>query len=68
MAPSQVRPGQVYRVVVNVLESPFPLTITASVQCNNEEIAGTTENVIPGEPQNLLMKVRKALKILLTSL
>ena len=57
VAPSQVRPGQVYRVAVDLLESPFPLTMTASIQCNGEEIAGTTERLITGESQTLLMKV-----------
>ncbi|XP_054157976.1 CD109 antigen-like, partial [Oppia nitens] len=57
VAPSQVRPGQVYRVVVNLLEAPFPLTISATVQCNHEEIAGATERIAPGDTQNLLMKI-----------
>jgi len=63
VAPSEVRPGQVYRITANLLYSPFPLTITATVECNDEEIAGTTENLIAGQPQSLLMQVRNKVLI-----
>lgn len=61
VAPSEVRPGQVYRIVANLLYSPVPLKITATLMCNEEEIAGATEEILPGDSQHLLMQVKKSL-------
>lgn len=57
VAPSEVKPGQVYRIVVNLLSSPDALNFVASLQRNGEEIASASELVNPGDLKTLLMKV-----------
>lgn len=52
-----VRPGQVYRVAVNVLQSLLPLTVRSSIQWNGVEIAAAHEDVKPGIPETLMMKM-----------
>ncbi|XP_046595942.1 CD109 antigen isoform X1 [Neodiprion lecontei] len=52
-----VRPGQTYRVAVNVLQSPLPLTVRSSIQWNGIEIAAAHEEVKPGIPETLMMRM-----------
>ncbi|XP_012257005.2 CD109 antigen isoform X2 [Athalia rosae] len=52
-----VRPDQIYRVAVNVLSSPLPLTIRSSIQWNGIEIAAAHEDVKEGIPETLMMRI-----------
>lgn len=58
ISPSQVRPGQVFRIAVNLLYSPFPLNISATVERNDEEVSGAVQFILPGESQLILLQVR----------
>lgn len=55
VASRMVRPGQIYRVAVNVLQSPLPLTVRSSIQRNGVEIAAAHEDVKEGIPETLMM-------------
>lgn len=53
-----VRPGQLYRVSVNILkEQRQPLTVRASIQRNGIEVSADHKNVKRGIPETLLMRV-----------
>lgn len=57
VASRMVRPGQVYRVSVQVLISPLPISVRASVSRNGVEISGDTKEIKAGVPETLLMRV-----------
>lgn len=51
------RPGQVYRVAVDVLHSLIPLTLRASIQRNGVEIAADDKNIKEGIPETLMLRM-----------
>lgn len=57
VASKMVRPGQLYRVSVTVLQEQQPLTIRASIQRNGVEVTSDHKDVKMGIPETLLMKV-----------
>lgn len=59
VAPSEVRPGQTYRIIVTLLSSKQPLNFMASLQRDGEEIASAQDLVSIGDTKALLMKVRR---------
>lgn len=64
VAPSEVRPGQTYRIIVTLLSSKQPLNFMASLQRDGEEIASAHDLVSVGDTKALLMKVSKKSVIL----
>ncbi|RWS22814.1 hypothetical protein B4U80_04220 [Leptotrombidium deliense] len=59
LASSEVRPGQVYRVVVTLLSSFSPLNFIASLQRDGEEVAsGKEDHVNAGEDAVIMFQVR----------
>lgn len=53
-----VRPGQLYRVSVNILkEQRQPITVRASIQRNGIEVSADHKVVKRGIPETLLMRV-----------
>lgn len=52
-----VRPGQLYRVSVNILQTKQPLVVRASIQRNGVEMSADHKSVIEGIPETLLMRV-----------
>lgn len=57
VASRMVRPGQVYRVAVQVLTTPIPISVRASVARDGVEISGDSKEVKEGIPETLLMRV-----------
>ncbi|KAF8787021.1 CD109 antigen-like [Argiope bruennichi] len=57
MASKMVRPGQVYRVYVNVYQTMFPITVRASIQRDGVELATALQEVKQNIPETLLLKV-----------
>lgn len=57
VASRMVRPGQVYRVSVQVLLSPIPITVRASISRSGVEISGDTKEIKIGVPETMLMRV-----------
>ncbi|XP_066601822.1 CD109 antigen [Prorops nasuta] len=57
VASKMVRPGQIYRVAVNVLHSPIPMLIRSSIQRNGIEIAADYQEVKEGIPETLMMRM-----------
>ncbi|RWS10332.1 CD109 antigen-like protein, partial [Dinothrombium tinctorium] len=58
IASSEIRPGQIYRIVVTLVSSFSPLNFVASLQCNGEEIAGgKEENVKPGDDTLIMFQI-----------
>lgn len=60
-----VRPGQLFRVSVTLLQQKKPITVRASIQRNGVEVSTDHKDVKVGIPETLLMKVR--LKFLYTN-
>lgn len=52
-----VRPGQVFRVAVNILQSKLPMTVRASIQRNGVEIAADHQEVKEGIPETLMLRM-----------
>ncbi|XP_023245281.1 CD109 antigen-like [Copidosoma floridanum] len=52
-----VRPSQVYQIAVNILHSPLPIMVHASIQRNGVEIAATYQEIQEGIPEKLMMKM-----------
>jgi len=52
-----VRPDQVYRVAVNILHSPLPVTVRSSIQRNGVEIAADYQEIKEGIPETLMMRM-----------
>lgn len=57
VASRMVRPGQVYRVAVQVLVSAIPITVRASISRGGVEISGDTKEIKVGIPETMLMRV-----------
>ncbi|XP_012233435.2 CD109 antigen [Linepithema humile] len=57
VASRMVRPGQVYRVAVNILQSLLPMTVRTSIQRNGVEIAADFQEVKEGIPETLMMRM-----------
>lgn len=57
VASRMVRPGQIYRLDVNVLYSTLPMMIRASIQRNGVEIAANFQEVKEGIPETLMMRL-----------
>ncbi|XP_055943633.1 CD109 antigen-like [Argiope bruennichi] len=57
LASNTVRPGQVYRVCVSILESSTPLVVRASLHRDGEQVVGATEMADPHQVTTLLMQV-----------
>ncbi|KAJ8681561.1 hypothetical protein QAD02_017353 [Eretmocerus hayati] len=57
VASRMVRPGQIYKVAVNILHSPLPMTVRASIQRNGVEIASSWQEIQEGVPETLLMRM-----------
>ncbi|KAF7989441.1 hypothetical protein HCN44_008115 [Aphidius gifuensis] len=51
------RPGQVYRVAVDVYRSEIPMMVRASIQRNGVEIAADHKEVKQNIPENLLLRM-----------
>lgn len=52
-----VRPGQVYRLAVTILQERFPLSVRASIQRNGVEIAAASSSVKKFITESLIMRV-----------
>uniref|UniRef100_A0A182NU17 TEP1-F n=1 Tax=Anopheles dirus TaxID=7168 RepID=A0A182NU17_9DIPT len=52
-----VRPGQVYKVSVSVMQSHRPLSVRASISRDGVEMSSDTKPVTKGVPEELLMRV-----------
>lgn len=57
VASRMVRPGQVYRVSVQVLISQIPITVRASISRSGVEISGDTKEIKVGVPETMLMRI-----------
>ncbi|XP_033326238.2 macroglobulin complement-related [Megalopta genalis] len=57
VASRMVRPGQIYKVDVNVLHSPLPMMVRSSIQRNRVEIAADYQEVKEGIPETLMMRM-----------
>ncbi|XP_011495673.1 PREDICTED: CD109 antigen [Ceratosolen solmsi marchali] len=57
VASRMVRPGQVYRVAVNILHSPLPMMVHASIQRNGVEIAADFQELREGVTEKLMMRM-----------
>ncbi|XP_067001675.2 CD109 antigen [Anabrus simplex] len=57
VASRMVRPGQIYRVAVSVLQAPLPLTVRASIQRNGVEMSVASQDVKEGVPETLIMRI-----------
>lgn len=58
VASKVVRPGQLYRVAVTVLQASKSITVRANIQRNGVEVSADHKVVKPGIPESLLMKVK----------
>lgn len=52
-----VRPGQIYKVAVSILQASLPLTIRSSIQRNGVELSSDNKEVKEGIPETLIMRV-----------
>lgn len=52
-----VRPGQIYKISANILQTQLEMTIRASIACNGVEVAEVTQKVKEGVPEILNMRV-----------
>jgi hypothetical protein len=59
-----IRPGQIYRVAVTVLQSRHPLTVRASIQRNGVEIGAASQDTKNGITESLIIKVGIILTLL----
>lgn len=57
VASQMVRPGQVYRVVVQVLQTPLPIIVRASIARDGVEMSADSKNVKEGIEEELLMRM-----------
>lgn len=52
-----IRPGQVYRVAVNILKSQLPMMVRSAIQRNGVEISADYKEVHEGIPEKLMMRM-----------
>ncbi|XP_037873449.1 CD109 antigen [Bombyx mori] len=57
VASRMVRPGQIYKISANILQTQLEMTIRASIACNGVEVAEVTQKVKEGVPEILNMRV-----------
>ncbi|GFS73323.1 uncharacterized protein NPIL_454751 [Nephila pilipes] len=57
LASNTVRPGQVYRVCVSILETGSPVVVRASLHRDGEQVVSATEVADPHQVTTLLMQV-----------
>ncbi|KYN20816.1 PREDICTED: CD109 antigen [Trachymyrmex cornetzi] len=57
VASRMVRPGQVYRLAVNILHSPLSMMVRTSIQRNGVELAADHQEVKEGIPETLMMRM-----------
>ncbi|XP_020296653.1 CD109 antigen [Pseudomyrmex gracilis] len=57
VASRMVRPGQIYQVAVNILDSPLPMIVRSSIQRNGVEIAAAYQEVKEGIPETLKLRM-----------
>lgn len=57
VASKMVRPGQVYRLSVLILQTKTPLTVRASIQCNGVEIGAANSKMKMGILETLMIKI-----------
>lgn len=57
VASRMVRPGQIYKISANILQTRLQMTIRASISCNGVEITDVTQRVKEGVPEILNMRV-----------
>lgn len=57
VASRMVRPGQIYKISVNILKARMQMTIRASISRNGVELADVTERVKEGAPELLNIRV-----------
>ncbi|CAD6233371.1 GSCOCT00007160001.2-RA-CDS [Cotesia congregata] len=51
------RPGQIYRLAVDVLQSALPMTVRASIQRDGVEVGSDYKEIKEGIPENLMIKI-----------
>ncbi|XP_037809897.1 CD109 antigen [Lucilia sericata] len=57
VASRMVRPGLIYQVAVNILQSQYRTTVHASISCDGVQISGDSKDVKEGVPETLLMRI-----------
>lgn len=57
VASQMVRPGLIYQVAINILQTQYPMTVHASISCDGVQISSDAKNVKEGVPETLLMRV-----------
>lgn len=57
VASRMVRPGLIYQVAINILQTQYPMTVHASISCDGVQISSDAKNVKEGVPETLLMRV-----------
>ncbi|XP_055588563.1 CD109 antigen-like [Uranotaenia lowii] len=57
VASRMVRPGQIYKVSVNLLEAQHPMSVRASISRDGVEMSNEMKSVRVGIPETLLMRV-----------
>ncbi|XP_055639451.1 CD109 antigen isoform X2 [Toxorhynchites rutilus septentrionalis] len=57
VASRMVRPGQIYKVSVNLLEAQHPMAIRASISRDGVEMSNELKSVRVGTPETLLMRI-----------
>lgn len=57
VASKMVRPGLIYQVAINLLQTQYPMTVHASISCDGVQISSDAKNVKEGVPETLLMRV-----------
>lgn len=65
VASKMVRPGQLFRVSVTLLQQKRPITVRASIQRNGVEVSADHKDVKVGIPETLLMKVNRLFFVLI---
>lgn len=54
-----VRPGQIYKVAVSILQANSPLTVRGSIRRNGVELSSDSQDIKEGIPETLIMRVSK---------
>lgn len=57
VASRMVRPGQIYKVSVNLLEAQHPMAVRASISRDGVELSSELKSVRVGIPETLLMRI-----------
>uniref|UniRef100_A0A1Q3G198 Putative alpha-macroglobulin n=1 Tax=Culex tarsalis TaxID=7177 RepID=A0A1Q3G198_CULTA len=57
VASRMIRPGQIYKVSVNLLEAQHPMAVRASISRDGVELTNELKSVQAGVPETLLMRI-----------